>query len=1296
MFPQVTASPTTAKKQYYATNSPWETRIGYYRAVRRGPFIFVSGTTAVDSSPDATSPKVLHPGDAKAQALVAFQEIIKAIQALGGRGAENIVRTKMFVQRQEDCTAVAEAFSQVLGKQNGSDYGTTATMIFVGGFVDPDMLVEIECDAMPKFENIFQVDLHFRKSEQAKHCKFDSSTLRSSSQTSSSSTNRLKALVALAQSTASPSSVPANNTRSATPTSSLATNSTSRESFETLVPPTGTGKCGVVPSPMPSGISKYFSQVACDNEFDRHVDDFFTYLRDVANLNGALSRWAPNTGITSANIPEAGTSSVLTRRGIEKRGFGDFLSGVVKVLKFIVDVVIAVVKAVVTAVRNLAESLLPTWNPSASFTIPVALEPNSRLLDECLWGDGGFELWKWSPEGGGEAFDPLSFDTLAKMTGADQILTFKIDGVEQLPEPGVTVWCVDCGIHGSIYTTGSATFTIIGPTRLSLRLRGDLNANVQIGVDGFYQFERPILEIPLTPDIGLPGFSIPGVITIGPYLTVDLVAKIEVEAVGQILAGVNLDWPEMGMFVDFLLPGSAKSYGFSPIVTPVFKASGEITATASLGIPIGINLGVSVLDGIWEESLALVNTPAIQAVAEYSASYDKEEGVQLGGDECAGIYFYSNVVNSLELEVPFVGAFDLGKWEGPKFIEGCVNDNGVTTVRQQEQPAVGGKTRAGCDLVDNVFRNSDFDNGLSYWTPLMGFDNAEMGVRAEGTNGELSVHRETFDTGGCVINTCFFGTCLPSGECDGGCDSACPQPQGPWKFTISQVVDLCTYSQYNAEVSGRVERDSDRTSCKVNKWFVEGVDADSQWYKADIPFDRPILPKTSSNTGNLPIGLASSGGSQVAITIPAKDNAPSYKVKVGIEVECTSDDFDVRLDEFKLEPDPSAFMKRDLQAQRMMIVHPDLATFHDNATLQARQVPAIAVGTSLPQVSAAGSMPAISVSQAAPAISSGNAIPTIAAANGVPVLGQPQAAPVLSEGIPIIQASNAVPAVESTQAAPVMPEGNAIPTIAAANAAPTVESTQAVPVIGAANAAPTLPPNLQAPSFDYVPGGNLAGGTYTLGAAVPTATAVFIGENKYKFPTFEDIMKSATVGVAGAVPTAGSGEPFTGWTTLSNLDTRQKSSLAAAEDGNFYMVGSTGGISPGTQFYSENSIAFKDESERMFHYYPDTMSAYGVSRLRASQVLDTPLGAQLITLVPVSTPEGVVAYVAADTDGHNYLLAWCTAPRWQGSKVFLVSDYEKGLQTLLSGDVQWIVTGNNVTECDPLVLTSQAGGLTPV
>lgn len=148
MSSQFIDPPSSDSKQYHATNSPWEAKIGYYRAVRRGPFIFVSGTTAVDPSSSATDAKVLHPGDAKAQAHVVFQEIIKAIQALGGQGAESIVRTKMFVQKEEDCGAVAEAFREVLGKQNGSAFGCAATMIVVGGFVDKEMLVEIECDAI--------------------------------------------------------------------------------------------------------------------------------------------------------------------------------------------------------------------------------------------------------------------------------------------------------------------------------------------------------------------------------------------------------------------------------------------------------------------------------------------------------------------------------------------------------------------------------------------------------------------------------------------------------------------------------------------------------------------------------------------------------------------------------------------------------------------------------------------------------------------------------------------------------------------------------------------------------------------------------------------------------------------------------------------------------------------------------------------------------------------------------------------------------------------------------------------
>ncbi|KAL4765342.1 uncharacterized protein BDW70DRAFT_147047 [Aspergillus foveolatus] len=141
--------PTASVKQFYSTSSPFEERIGYYRAVRRGQHIFVSGTTAVDPASPAHAPQILFPDDAHQQTRVALQEIIKAIQALGGKGAEDIVRVRMFVSRPEDCTAVGQGFTEILGRESRPGVGAAATMLVVrDGFVDERMLVEIEVDAM--------------------------------------------------------------------------------------------------------------------------------------------------------------------------------------------------------------------------------------------------------------------------------------------------------------------------------------------------------------------------------------------------------------------------------------------------------------------------------------------------------------------------------------------------------------------------------------------------------------------------------------------------------------------------------------------------------------------------------------------------------------------------------------------------------------------------------------------------------------------------------------------------------------------------------------------------------------------------------------------------------------------------------------------------------------------------------------------------------------------------------------------------------------------------------------------
>lgn len=138
-------------KQVFSTSSPWEASIGYYRAVRRGNQIFVAGSTATNpNSPNSPpeAPQVRFPGDARQQTVLILKEIIQAVQAVGGKGAEDVVRCKMYVSRKENCSAVAAGFKEILGKDDASGIGVVATMIVVSGFVDDDMLVEIEVDAI--------------------------------------------------------------------------------------------------------------------------------------------------------------------------------------------------------------------------------------------------------------------------------------------------------------------------------------------------------------------------------------------------------------------------------------------------------------------------------------------------------------------------------------------------------------------------------------------------------------------------------------------------------------------------------------------------------------------------------------------------------------------------------------------------------------------------------------------------------------------------------------------------------------------------------------------------------------------------------------------------------------------------------------------------------------------------------------------------------------------------------------------------------------------------------------------
>ena len=123
-------------RQQVSTGSAWEDLVGYSRPVRVGDSVHVAGTTAVRDG------QVVGVGDAYTQAKVALQIVTAALADLGAAPAD-VVRTRMFVTDISRWEEVGRAHGEVF-----RDVRPAASMIEVAGLIDPDLLVEIEVDAI--------------------------------------------------------------------------------------------------------------------------------------------------------------------------------------------------------------------------------------------------------------------------------------------------------------------------------------------------------------------------------------------------------------------------------------------------------------------------------------------------------------------------------------------------------------------------------------------------------------------------------------------------------------------------------------------------------------------------------------------------------------------------------------------------------------------------------------------------------------------------------------------------------------------------------------------------------------------------------------------------------------------------------------------------------------------------------------------------------------------------------------------------------------------------------------------
>ncbi|KAI5258101.1 hypothetical protein E4T42_00655 [Aureobasidium subglaciale] len=430
-----------------------------------------------------------------------------------------------------------------------------------------------------------------------------------------------------------------------------------------------------------NGTTDGFPSAACGDSFDATIDQELGYYSgDASDAESVLAAIAPTSQTT------------LSKRGKSKSSLlGSLVSGAKKVASSAVKTLAApvakaaekllppaIVKAgkdtlsTLKSATSAALSFIPPITLSKSLTVPFNLGPAQN--DPSPWGMQ-YKFFEYSPDAKKDA------SMIAATQKSLNSMSKSLNGVSN-PRPGIQMFCVDCGIKGTFQTVGTVSASAAkGVTRCDVSLTGNLYAGVFVGVNAFAAYEKNVDKNLLNK--GLPSLSIPGVAVIGPKLTVAINSNLKVQAAGQMLVGASMNWPSINAKLDLLDKSKSTQSGFTPDITKKFDAFGDVTASASLSLPVTFFFGVDIMNGAYTKGVSLVDVPAVSASAELAiaASYGTGAANSVTSSTgCFGIKYGIDLSNDLSVHLLDVSTFTLNSYK-KNLGSGCLG-RAVPTVKR--------------------------------------------------------------------------------------------------------------------------------------------------------------------------------------------------------------------------------------------------------------------------------------------------------------------------------------------------------------------------------------------------------------------------------------------------------------------------------------------------------------------------------------------------------------------------------------------------------------------------------------